>query len=107
MNLNNYYDKIRETEQQIAGDSAVLVSLETPDGGRPGVLTEAPRRTAARLIVEGAARLATADEAASFLAANQKAKAEADDAAAASKLQFTVVPAAELQAIKRGNSAKA
>jgi len=107
MNLNSYYDKIRETEQQISGDSAVLVSQETPDGGRTGVLTEAPKRTAARLIVEGAARLATAAETATFHAANQKAKTEADDAAAASKLQFTVVPAAELQSLKRGNLAKA
>jgi hypothetical protein len=106
MNLNNYYDKIRETEAQIAGDCTVIVSLETPDGGRPGVLTEAPRRTAARLVVEGAARLATSEEAAAFRSANQKAKAEVDDAAAASKLQFTVVPAAELQSIKRGASAK-
>jgi hypothetical protein len=107
MNLNNYYDKIRETEQQIFGDCAVIVSQETPDGGRPGVLTEAPKRTASRLVVEGAARLATADEAAAFRAAKQKAKAEADDAAAASKVQFTVVPAAELQSLKRGNAAKA
>jgi hypothetical protein len=107
MNLNNYYDKIRETEQQLSGDSAVIVSLETPDGGRPGVLTEAPRRTAARLVVEGSARLATADEASAFRASNHKAKTEADDAAAASKVQFTVIPAAELQSIKRGTSAKA
>jgi hypothetical protein len=107
MNLTSYYDKIRETEQQISGDCAVIVSLETPDGGRPGTLTEAPKRIAARLVVEGAARIATADEAAAFRAANQKAKAEADDAAAASKLQFTVLPAAELQSIKRSSSAKA
>jgi hypothetical protein len=107
MNLNNYYDKIHETEQQISGDCAVIVSQETPDGGRAGVVTEAPKRVASRLIVEGAARLATTDEAAAFRSANQKAKAEADDAAAASKVQFTVIPAAELQSIKRGNLAKA
>ena len=105
MNLTNYYDKIRETEGSIKGDCAVIVSLETPDGGKPGRLVEAPRRVAARLITEGAARLATSDEASAFRAANQKAKAEADDAAAASKLQFTVVPAAELQ--KRGTFSKA
>jgi hypothetical protein len=107
MNLNSYYDKIRAAERQIPDDCAVIVSLETPDGGRPGLLTEAPRRIAARLVVEGAARLAAADEAAGFRAANQKAKADVDDAVAASKVQFTVVPAAELQAMKRGNPAKA
>jgi hypothetical protein len=107
MNLNNYYDKIRETERQISGDCAVIVSRETPDGGRPGVFTEAPRRTASRLVVEGAALLATADEAAAFRAANHKAKAEADDAVAASKVQFTVVPAADLQSLKRGSASKA
>jgi len=107
MNLNSYYDKIRETEAQIPGDCAVLVSRETPDGGRAGQLVEAPRRVAARMVVEGSARLATADEAASFRASLQKAKAEADDAAAASKLQFTVVPAAELQTLKRGGPSKA
>jgi len=107
MNLNSYYDKIRETEGQIKGDCVVIVSLETPDGGRPGVLTEAPKRVAARFVVEGAARLATSEEAANFRAANQKAKADADDAATAAKVQFTVVPASELQAMKRNNAVKA
>lgn len=107
MNLSNYYDKIRETEKRIAGDCAVIVSLETPDGGRPGLCTEAPKRTAARLVTEGAARLATPEEAEAFRAGNLKAKTEADETAAASKVQFTVIPAAELPAIKRGNPAKA
>jgi hypothetical protein len=107
MNLNAYYEKIRQTQAQIPGDCAVIVSHETPDGGKPGVLTEAPRRVAARMVVEGSARLAHPEEAAAFHSAAQKAKAEADEAAAASKLQFTVLPAAELQAIKRSNSVKA
>ena len=40
----------------------VVISLETPDGGKAGVPTEVSRRNAARLIVEGWAELANADE---------------------------------------------
>jgi hypothetical protein len=64
MNLRAYYQKIREmaVELEPEGESVWLTSLATSDGGRAGVCVEAPRELAARLIVEGKSRKATADE---------------------------------------------
>ena len=39
-----------------------MVSVETSDGGKGGTKTEVPRRLAAKLVVEGLARLASKDE---------------------------------------------
>ena len=44
----------------------VVISLETPEGGKPGRATEVGRESAAKLIVEGKVRLAEADEQAAF-----------------------------------------
>jgi hypothetical protein len=99
MDLKNYYQKIRDVEAGIAETDAVLVSLETPDGGRPGVRTEVPRRIAAQMTVDGRARLASAAEAKEFRDQAAEAKRDADALAEAAKVQFTVVPTSEL---KRG-----
>lgn len=107
MNLNVYYQKIRECEAGIAEDCAIVISNETPDGGKPGVKTEVPKRVAAKMVAEGTARLAEPAEAAAFREAQKKAKMAADDTAAAAKLQLTVVPATEYEAMKRGSRAKA
>ena len=53
MDLRAYYQKIREVTEKIEGDHVVIISLETPDGGRAGVRTEVQRGVAARMIVEG------------------------------------------------------
>jgi hypothetical protein len=64
MNLRAYYQKIREVAAELEpeGESVWLISLATPDGGRAGVAVEAPRELAAKLIVEGKSRKATAEE---------------------------------------------
>ena len=59
MDLKVYYRKIREVEEQIAAPDAVVVSGDTPDGGKAGVKIEVPLRLAAKLIVEGRARPAS------------------------------------------------
>ena len=100
MDLQIYYRKIRELEDTLKDPSVVVVSLETPDGGRAGVRTEVPRRIAAKMMVEGAVRLATAEEAQEFQEQKAEAKRQADQAAAASRLQFTVVSASELRKLK-------
>ena len=40
------------------GEFPLVVSVETSDGGKGGTKTEVPRRLAAKLLVEGQARLA-------------------------------------------------
>jgi hypothetical protein len=62
MDLRGYYEKIRDMESKIVEMFTVIVSLETPDGGKAGTTTEVSRALAAKMIVEGLARLATAEE---------------------------------------------
>ena len=66
MDLKAYYQRIRELERGFGPEAVVLVSLDTPDGGKAGVVTEAPAHVAARMIVGGRARVATAAESAAF-----------------------------------------
>jgi hypothetical protein len=100
MDLRSYFQKIREVEAKIVEEFAVVVSEATADGGKPGTLTEVIRRVAAKLIVDGLARLATHEEANAFQTAQAEAKRAADQAAAASKLQLTVLSSDELDQIK-------
>ena len=100
MDLRLYYQKIRDKEAEIAEAFPIVVSNETADGGKPGVLTEVTPGIAARMLVDGAARLATAQEAEAFRAAQVEAKREADQAAAAAKVQFTVVSTTELNQLR-------
>ena len=100
MDLQIYYKKIRELEAGLRDPSVVVVSRETPDGGRDGVRTEVPRRIAAKMLVEGAARLATPDEAREFQEQKVETKRQADQLAAASKMHFTVLSAGDIKRIK-------
>ena len=61
MDLKLYYQKVRNTEAEIAEAFPVLVSKETQDGGKDGRCAEVTRAIAAKMIVEGSARLATTD----------------------------------------------
>ncbi|MGA2134611.1 MAG: hypothetical protein ABSH50_20180 [Bryobacteraceae bacterium] len=101
MDLQIYYKKIREAEENLKEPCVVVISLATPDGGREGVKTEVPRRIAAKMIVEGAVRLATAEETRDFQEQKAEAKRQADQTAAASRLQFTVVSPSELRKLKQ------
>jgi hypothetical protein len=94
MDLKEYYQKLRQTEGSLPEQDAVIASLKTPDGGRAGILTEAPRAIAAKLIVEGGARLATEEETEQFREQNNERRRLAEQAAIASRLQVTVVAGA-------------
>src|SRR5437762_11027300 len=100
MDLRVYYKKIRETETSISEAFPVVVSQETPNGGKAGTKMEVPRRTAAKMIVDGTATLAMAEEAQSFRDEKAAAKQIADDAAAAARLQITLVGSDELSALR-------
>ncbi|HLJ47564.1 MAG TPA: hypothetical protein VKU01_16225 [Bryobacteraceae bacterium] len=66
MDLRAYFQKIRSTEKSIAAEHVIVVSLETQDGGREGQSSEVTRANAAKLIVDGKARLATPAESAAY-----------------------------------------
>lgn len=62
MDLRGYYQKIKEVESKIADAFALIVSLESPDGGKAGTQTEVTRSLAAKMIVNGLAKLVTAED---------------------------------------------
>ena len=90
MDLRLYYQKIRDMESKITEAFPVVVSNETADGGKPGVLTEVTPGIAAKMVVEGSARLASAAEAMAFRAVQTEAKRVADQEAAAPKSNVTL-----------------
>lgn len=104
MDLKVYYQKLRQTEAAIGERQVVIASLETPDGGRAGVLVEAPRAVAARMIVESRARLATAEEVSSFREQQAEARRVVEEAAAARRIQVTVLSEADLRALQTRKS---
>ena len=69
-----YYQKIREHGARIRASFRSIVSLETPDGGKAGSRRKC-RRLAAKLMVEGLARLATGDEAEELSASSESGSA--------------------------------
>ncbi len=100
MDLRSYYRRIRETEESIDSDEVVIVSLATPEGGKAGVRTEAPRAIAARQIAEGRARLANDEEALEHYEAHRVSKERIEREIAARRLQVVVVPAHDAPATK-------
>lgn len=97
MDLRAYYKKIREVEGAIGTPYVVVVGLETPEGGKAGVGTEAVRFVAARLITEGRARLASAEEAKAFYEGHAEARRGAEASAAADRMQVTIVGHTDLK----------
>jgi hypothetical protein len=100
MDLRVYYQKIRDAEARITDEFPVVVSKETADGGKGGTRTEVPRRIAAKLLVEGIAELAQPEEVAQFRAAHAEARRVAEQTAAATRLQVTVLSANDLETLK-------
>lgn len=97
MDLRLYYQKIRETEATLSQPDVVVVSQETPDGGKAGVLTEVPRRMAAKLVVEGKARPADPDEAKQYYADAEQRVEWARERAAAGRIRVAVIPEADVR----------
>ena len=100
MDLRLFYQKLRKIEHDIADAHVIVVSNETSDGGRAGQKAEVSRVIAARLILEGRARLATAEEAAGYRAGVETALREAEQRAMAERVQVNLITDSELRAIK-------
>jgi hypothetical protein len=100
MDLQMYYQKIRETETSIADAFPLVVSVETSDGGKGGTKTEVARRLAAKLLVEGMVRLASKDEVKAYREMLGEAKRVAEREAAAERLQLTVLSTTELDRLR-------
>ena len=100
MDLRVYFQKLKQVESMIDAAYVLLISHETPDGGRPGVATEVVKEVAAKLIVENKARLATTEETDQFNAQKAKAKDDNDRSALEDRVQLTVISDTDLKAIK-------
>lgn len=91
MDIRVYFQKVREMEASITDPYVVVVSLETPEGGKPGCMTEVSRTAAAQLIVDAKGRLATGAERSAFYKSAQDALSAAEEERLAGKIQLTVV----------------
>jgi len=100
MDLRAYYQRVRSIEESLSDDSVVVVSKETPDGGKAGVCSEVPRKIAARMVANGWAEIAPSERAAEFRHQVMDAKQAADALAEASRMQLTVVPTRELSQLR-------
>ena len=107
MDLKVYYQKLRSTEAGIAEEFPVIVSKETQDGGKEGRYAEVTRAIAAKMVAEGAARLATADEAKTYREAQAEAKKSAEQAAEAAKVHVTLVSASDVAKLTSAKKDKA
>jgi len=100
MDLKKFYQKLREIESEIMEPFPVVVTEETPDGGQAGQKAEVSRLTAARMIVEGRARLAQPADAAAYRESVVEALRQAQQQALAQKVHLNVISEADLRAIK-------
>ncbi len=100
MDLRLFFQKLRKLEREIVDPHVVVVSNETADGGRPGQLAEVSRSNAARLILEGHAHLATAEESTEYRTSERKALEESQQRLLADKVHVNVISDADLRAFK-------
>ena len=101
MNVKAYYQKIRELERTLADSFVVIVSHDTPDGGRGGLLTEVPKHLAARMIADERAHLASEDATLQFREKSADAKRTVEALLPADKRQVRSVPASEIRSSTR------
>jgi hypothetical protein len=100
MDLRLYYQKMRETEAAIKEEYPVIVSKETGDGGKEGTMTEVPKRLAAKMVVDGQARMATPEETDAYRSSLAETIRNAEQTAAAARLQISVLSTRELEQLK-------
>jgi hypothetical protein len=97
MDVKTFYQRIRDAEAKIPTPFVVMISLPTDDGGKKGVLVEVPRHLAAKMVVEGSAELAPADQAFTFGQEKEAAYRAAQDSAVAARVEVTMMPSDELK----------
>jgi hypothetical protein len=91
VDLKQYFRRMRELESTIADSYPLVVSLETPDGGKAGMTTEVSRANAARMIIEGRALLATESEKEAYLSQQAAARKAAEKAELAKRVKVAIL----------------
>ena len=106
MDVRVYFEKVRQTEAAIAEPHVLVTSLETPDGGKPGTISEVSRNRAARLIVEHRALLSTAGEIAEFRIREDQTRRMLEEEVVSNRVQVSLISNADLRAIKAAKKGK-
>jgi hypothetical protein len=101
MNLKDYYREITAQEAAIEEPFALVISLPTPNGGRAGVASEVNRATAAKLIVDKQARLATPEEVKQLRDDREEKQRLKDLASLQERVRMTRLAEDELRALKK------
>lgn len=106
MDLKAYYRRIRELETSFEDEFLMIKSLATEAGGVAGRVTEVSRLTAARMIVDGRAEVASEPEAEAFRAQREEARKQETEKRQASQIQFTVLSEDDLRALQRSTRSR-
>lgn len=105
MDIRLYFAKVKELEGSLP-PSVLVSSLETADGGAAGTLSEVTRAYAARMVLDGKARLATEEEAAAYHERVARTRAEAEQAVTAGRVQIAVLSEQEARALRAARQQK-
>lgn len=97
MDVRQYFRKLREAEANIPDVHPLVMSLETEDGGKAGLITEVPRHIAAKMIVEGRAVLANEEEKARYREQQLSSQLAAEKEQLARRVQVAIVRDSDLQ----------
>lgn len=97
MNLRKHYEQIKAIRETISEPFVYVTSLETPNGGKPGCVSQVEADVAARMIVEGQARTATEDEILEYETECQKGRANAREEQLRHRLRITLVNEPEIE----------
>ena len=107
MDVKQYFRKLREIESSLHEEFPTVVSMETPDGGRAGIVSQVSRANAAKLIAEGRAVLASDEQRAAFQKAQTEAMQAVQHLERTRQVQIAFLSDADLQAQladrRRGN----
>jgi len=101
MDLKGYYRKIRAAESSLGEEFPILRSLATEEGGKAGRLVEVSRMVAARMLVDGIAELASADEAAEFRSGVELAQEKEKKRRRAEQIQFTILAERDIDVLRK------
>jgi hypothetical protein len=98
VDVRQYFRKMREIEDSLGEPYPIVVSLETPDGGKAGIVCEVPRSVAAKMILERRATLASTEQKELFFQQQEAAKKAAEKAELARRVQVAIIADPDLQA---------
>lgn len=98
MDVKQYFRRLREIEESFIDKYPVVISLETPDGGKAGLLAETSRQVAAKMILEGRAVLANTEQKAAYYEHHEATKRAAEKAELAKRVQVAIIADPDFQA---------